>query len=150
MEYKDGSTAQLCCQNFIVGAISKKKSEKILSIGEEEAIMNKMFAKHCPNTFGECKLKSKNKSRKQEGTFRKWKPWALGSYLRHRPEGRSSGNLESRFTESPTSPGQQHLQGPQWPQPGPYSWPCCCSAATPSALWAASCLSPPAWPTGGS
>ena len=74
----------------------------------------------------------------------------MGSYLRHRPEGRSSGNLESRFTDSPTSPGQQHLQGPQWPQPGPYSWPCCCSAATPSALWAATCLTPTAWPTGGS
>ena len=73
----------------------------------------------------------------------------MGSYLRHRPEGRSSENLESRFTESPTSPGHKHLQGPQWPQPGPYFWPCCCSAATPSALWVATCLTPTAWPTGG-
>ena len=42
----------------------------------------------------------------------------VGSYLRHRPEGRSSENLESRFTESATSPGQKHLQGspmvPTW------------------------------------
>ena len=47
----------------------------------------------------------------------------MGSYLRHRLEGRSSGNLESRFTESPTSPGQKHLQGPDGPSlvftPGP-------------------------------
>ena len=47
----------------------------------------------------------------------------MGSYLSPRPEGRASGNLESRFTESPTTPGQQHLQGPDGPSlvltPGP-------------------------------
>ena len=74
----------------------------------------------------------------------------MGSYLSPRPEGRASENLESRFTESATAPGLKHLQGPRWPQPGPYSWPCCCSAATPSALGAATCLTPTAWPTGGS
>ena len=60
----------------MVGVIRKKKSQKTLSIGEGKAIMKKMFVKHYPNAFGECKLKSKNKSRKQEGTFIKWKPWA--------------------------------------------------------------------------
>ena len=47
----------------------------------------------------------------------------MGSYLSPRPEGRASENLESRFTESPTAPGQQHLQGPDGPSlvltPGP-------------------------------
>ena len=36
----------------------------------------KMIEKCCLTLFGECKMKTKNKSRKQEGTFRKWKPWA--------------------------------------------------------------------------
>ena len=45
-------------------------------------------------------------------------------------------------------PRPKHLQGPRWPQPGPSSWPCCCSAATPSALWTAIWLTPSAWPTG--
>ena len=60
----------------MVGLIGKKKiSEDFVNRGGK-AIMKKMFAKHCGNPFGECKLKSKNKSRKQEGTFIKWKPWA--------------------------------------------------------------------------
>ena len=58
------------------GKLAKKNSHKTLSIGEGGAIMKTTFAKCCPNPFEECKLKNKNKSRKQEGTFRKWKPWA--------------------------------------------------------------------------
>ena len=56
----------------MAGVIRKKKSQKTLSIGEGKAIMKKMFAKHCRNPFGECKLKAKTK----DGTFIKWKPWA--------------------------------------------------------------------------
>ena len=77
-----------------------------------------------------------NEKQKQKQKVRRnfQKMETVGSYLRHRPEGRSSENLESRFTESATSPGQKHLQGPRWCQPGPCSWLCYCSAATPSAL----------------
>ena len=61
------------CQNFMVGVIGKKKiSEDFVNRGGK-AIMKKMFAKHCGNPFGECKLKAKT----EDGTFRKWKPRAL-------------------------------------------------------------------------
>ena len=54
------------CQNFMVGVIRKKKSQKTLSIGEGKAIMKKMFVKHYSNEFGEYTLKSKNKSRESK------------------------------------------------------------------------------------
>ena len=39
----------------------------------------------------------------------------MGSYLRHRPEGRSSENKESKFSESPTYPGEASARSPMAP-----------------------------------
>ena len=74
IEYIKTYTVYLCYQNFTVGA--PKKYLKRLCGQKKEGQHEKktMIEKCCLNPFGECKMKNKNKSRKQEGTFRKWKP----------------------------------------------------------------------------
>ena len=75
IEYIKTYTVYLCYQNFTVAA-PKKYLKRLCGQKKEGKHEKKMIEKCCLNPFGECKLKNKNKSRKQEGTFRKWKPWA--------------------------------------------------------------------------